>query len=374
MTLSYWERTTLLQYDYVVIGAGIVGLSTAISLKEMNPSYKVLVIERGVFPTGASTKNAGFACFGSLSELVADVEAFGEETMLALVEKRWAGLNLLRGRLGDTTIDYQSHGGYELIGHNELHFLDHLQAINTQLKPIFKDEVFSLQDDKITKFGLSKKHTQHLVYNPFEGQIDTGKMMDALWHKAGILGVRVMNNTTVVAIESNEVLIKDNNAEGEVRIVAGQIAICTNAFSRQFLPNEDIVPGRGLVLVTQPMQKVPFEGVFHFEEGYYYFRNINNRVLFGGGRNVDFEGEKTTEQGTNPIILADLKQKLQEVILPNQSYEIDQYWSGIMAFGATKKPLMKRVNANTVVGVRLGGMGVAIGSVLGRDVAELMVG
>lgn len=374
MILSYWERTSLLKYDYVVIGAGIVGLSTAISLKEMNPNCKVLVIERGLLPTGASTKNAGFACFGSLSELVADVEAFGEETMLALVEKRWAGLNLLRGRLGDTAIDYQSHGGYELIGQKELHFLDHLQTINTQLKPIFKSIVFSLQDHKISEFGLSKNHTQHLVYNPFEGQIDTGKMMDALWHKAGVLGVRVMNNTTVTAIEGSEVLIKDNKSNGEVRIGAGQIAICTNAFSKQFLPDEDIVPGRGLVLVSQPMEKVPFEGVFHFEQGYYYFRNINNRVLFGGGRNVDFEGEKTTNQGVNPIILADLMQKLQEVILPNHSYEIDQHWSGIMAFGKTKEPLLKRVNAHTVVGVRLGGMGVAIGSVLGRDVAELMVG
>jgi glycine/D-amino acid oxidase-like deaminating enzyme len=374
MILSYWERTTLLKYDYVVIGAGIVGLSTAISLKETNPSCKVLVIERGVFPTGASTKNAGFACFGSLSELVADVEAFGEDTMLALVEKRWAGLNLLRGRLGDTAIDYQCHGGYELIGKDEVHYLDHLNSINSQLKPIFKSEVFAMQDHKIAEFGLSAKHTQHLVYNPFEGQIDTGKMMDALWQKAGVLGVRVMNNTTVTAIEGNEVLIKDNSSGGELRIVAEQIAICTNAFSKQFLPQEEIVPGRGLALVTKPMPKVPFEGVFHFEEGFYYFRNINNRVLFGGGRNVDFEGEKTTELGINPIILADLQQKLKEVILPNHSYEIDMQWSGVMAFGATKEPLLKRVNASTVVGARLGGMGVAIGSVLGRDVAELMVG
>lgn len=64
--LSYWERKTFLKdIDYIVIGAGIVGFSCAYHLKEKFPSAKVVVLERGYLPTGASSKNAGFACFGS---------------------------------------------------------------------------------------------------------------------------------------------------------------------------------------------------------------------------------------------------------------------------------------------------------------------
>ena len=65
--LSYWEKQSLLQYDHIVLGSGIVGLSAAISLKERQPQARVLVLERALLPTGASTKNAGFACIGSLT-------------------------------------------------------------------------------------------------------------------------------------------------------------------------------------------------------------------------------------------------------------------------------------------------------------------
>src|SRR5437764_1278060 len=105
--LSFWERESLLDYDCIVIGSGIVGLSTAISLKEINPSLRVMILERGILPGGASTRNAGFACFGSPTELLADIELDGADAMTALVEKRFLGLGKLRKRLGDKEIGYE---------------------------------------------------------------------------------------------------------------------------------------------------------------------------------------------------------------------------------------------------------------------------
>ena len=34
--LSFWEHQSFLKYDYVIVGSGIVGLSTAAHLKEIN--------------------------------------------------------------------------------------------------------------------------------------------------------------------------------------------------------------------------------------------------------------------------------------------------------------------------------------------------
>jgi hypothetical protein len=48
-------------------------------------------------------------------------------------------------------------------------------------------------------------------------------------------------------------------------------------------------------------------------------------------------------------------------------------WSGIMAFGETKAPIVKHLSDKMVLGVRLGGMGVAIGSIVGEEVAELIL-
>src|SRR4051812_30299749 len=90
--LSFWETESFLNYDIIIIGSGIIGLSTAISIKEKSPGKSVLVLERGLFPSGASTRNAGFASFGSLTEILSDLKHTSPETILALTEKRWRGL------------------------------------------------------------------------------------------------------------------------------------------------------------------------------------------------------------------------------------------------------------------------------------------
>ena len=59
MNLSYWEQKEWLQnIDFTIVGSGIVGLSTAVFLKKRFPKSKILVLEKGILPQGASTKNA----------------------------------------------------------------------------------------------------------------------------------------------------------------------------------------------------------------------------------------------------------------------------------------------------------------------------
>ena len=97
-----------------IIGSGIVGLSAALALLDRQPQLSVAVIERGVLPEGASTRNAGFACFGSMTELLDDLETMPESDVFALVERRFKGLQRLRKRVGDDNLRYEGLGGYEI--------------------------------------------------------------------------------------------------------------------------------------------------------------------------------------------------------------------------------------------------------------------
>lgn len=370
---SYWEKTSFQRFEYIIVGGGIVGLSVAASIKEKSKESTVLVIDQGLFPTGASVKNAGFACFGSLSEIVDDLQMLNPEQVCNLVNDRYEGLQKLIHRLGVEALGYFEYGGYDLLTNENADCLDQIDRVNKMLLPLFNREVFSLQNQVIPQFGFSNEAFKYAVHNPLEGQIDTGKMMSALIEYVGALGVHRISNTQVesYAEDANEVQIKLNN--NEQTFYADKIALCTNAFTKTLFPEVKLNPGRGQVLVTKPIAGLNIKGCFHIEGGYYYFRNISNRIIFGGGRNLDKQGEQTTSEGINPKIETELKRRLKEDILPKAAYEIDYSWSGIMAFGEDKRPVCQRLSDRVYAALRLGGMGIALGSKLGTDLALEMI-
>ena len=370
MELSYWElKNWFTNIDYTIVGSGIVGLHAALRLRERFPASKILVIERGMLPQGASTKNAGFACFGSLSEIMDDLKTNSEEEVVGLIEKRWKGLQLLRKRLGDSAIDFKPHGGYELfLKEDETDFnecISKMPFINEILKPLFKAEVFSKETDR---FGF--ENTQdYLVFNPFEAQIDTGNMMEELLKQAVSAGILILNQQTVTSYfdAGNYVELVLN----DFSFRSSKVLFATNGFAGSLTKGE-VKPARAQVLITEPIKNLDIKGTFHLDRGYYYFRNIDDRILLGGGRNLDFEGETTTEFGQTKIIQNKLEELLKNVILPNQDFKIAHRWSGIMGVGNSKSSVVAQLSENVFCGVRLGGMGVAIGSLIGTELADLI--
>lgn len=368
--LSYWEKESYLhQVDYLIIGSGIVGLSSAIHLKKQEPNKKVLVLERGYLPSGASTKNAGFACIGSASELLDDLKNSSENEVFSTVEKRWKGLNYLRNLLSDSAIEYQKLGSHELFTAQEKtsyqECIDQLIYLNQNLK-----EITGIQNNfKVANLicetsgfnGFNKA-----ISNAAEGQINTGKMMQALLKVAIDIGVQVLNGISVQSIDNREIFCNYG------KISFQQLAICTNGLAKKFLPQEDIQPARAQVVVTSSIDNLKVKGIFHFDKGYYYFRNVGNRILFGGGRNLDFEAEETDELNTSDRIINHLSHILETQLLPNSSFSIEHHWAGTMGVGKGKHPIIQQVEDCIYCGVRLGGMGVAIGSLVGKELATLM--
>lgn len=369
MNLSYWEhKSWFTNIDFAIIGSGIVGLSCALELRELHPEAKIVVFEKGMLPSGASTKNAGFACFGSISEILQDLETHTPNEVVALISGRLKGLSTLRTKLTDQRIAYAQLGGYELFQETDSAVFDrcvkNLDAINELLFPIFNANVFSVVD---TPFGFEKVASK-AIFNKFEGQLDTGKMMTALLEKATSKGILILNNALVKDISQNgtsPVFTLDT-----LTVEAKKICIATNGFARELL-QEDVQPARAQVLITKPIKNLAIKGVFHLDCGYYYFRNIDDRILFGGARNLDFDAENTSKTGLTSKIQDKLEQLLKTTILPQIPFEIDTRWSGIMGVGSQKTPIIKQIHPSVYCGIRLGGMGVAIGSTIGIELAAL---
>ncbi|WP_298550398.1 FAD-dependent oxidoreductase [uncultured Algibacter sp.] len=370
MNLSYWEiKSWLSSIDFCIVGSGIVGLNCALQLKEQHPKSKILILEKGTLPQGASTKNAGFACFGSLSEILDDLKTHAEQDVIELISKRANGLKLLRQTLGDKQIDYQQLGGYELFLDSDKALFENCilkkEVINKLLKPLFKDNVFILKDNVFNFKGINKQY----IFNQFEGQIDTGKIMEALLEKVYSKGIKILNNIQVESFSeaNNSVKVKTSRFE----FSTSKLIIATNGFASQLI-NQKVKPARAQVLITKPIDGLHINGTFHLDRGYYYFRNINNRILLGGGRHLDFKGEETTEFNQTELIQNKLEDFLKKIILPETTFEIEHRWSGIMGVGNQKKAIVKQLSNNVFCGVRLGGMGIAIGSLVGKELAKLV--
>jgi gamma-glutamylputrescine oxidase len=376
--LSFWERQSYFgPCDVLIVGGGLVGLFSALELKQRQPALKVLVLDRGPFlPYGASTRNAGFACFGSISELLDDLNTLSEDQVFALVERRFKGLQRMRSLLGDDSIRYEPLGGYEVFtqadGHLMQQCMDSMDRFNAFLKDLTgMAQTYVDASSDTTVMGLGG--VEGMIHNLAEGQLDTGRMMKALLQRVRELGVEVLTGIGVQRMDEQANCVEVHTSHG-FSISTQRVLVTTNAFARELLPELDVRPGRAQVLVTEPIPGLRLRGSFHYDKGYYYFRNVGDRVLFGGGRNLDFTGESTTAFGLTEQIQLRLDELLHNMILPGVAFKIDQRWSGIMGLGPNRQPIVQAVSKKIFCAVRMGGMGVAIGSLVGEDAAQLVLG
>jgi glycine/D-amino acid oxidase-like deaminating enzyme len=377
MSLSLWEKESFYApADIIIAGSGFVGLWSAYFLKKKQPKLRITIVERGTIPTGASTRNAGFACFGSVTELMSDVNTMGEEQMLTLVEMRYRGLKKIRKAFCKKQIGFSKCGGYELIAsasddrYEEL--ARQIKWLNHALCPLLgKKKTFRFDDDAIDAFGFNG--IGHVIANDLEGSLHPGKLCQLLQTTVQGMGVNVLTSTTITNF--------DEHADG-VRLFTDKhfelkcdcFLICTNGFAKQLLPELQLTPGRGQILVTAPIPSLKIKGTFHYDEGFYYFRNVGNRLLLGGARNMAVEEETTTEMETSQKIQDRLEKFIADHLLPGTPFEITDRWSGIMGLGAEKMPIVKQLSSNVLCAVRMSGMGVALAPIAGETVSELILG
>jgi glycine/D-amino acid oxidase-like deaminating enzyme len=364
MQFSFWEENHYKSNQSIlVIGSGIVGLSTAIELKISDPSLSVVVVEKYHPPQGASTKNAGFACFGSVSELMDDLNHMSEDVLKQIVKMRWTGLGILKQRLENRNVSIDFSGGRELFKQNCFPPDTDILIANRLMKEALDiDHYF-----EVGQCNDFEGFDERCILMRHEGQLNTMEMFNALYETALALGVKFIFGHSVETINSKE---KQVSFTSGLHLKYRTLFLCTNGFTRNLFPQLDVVPARNLVCVTEEIAGLKWNGVYHFDKGYYYFRRIGNRILLGGARNLEPEIETTDKFEFNEHIRAELIRFLSTQICPHTEVKVQQWWTGILGIGPSKLPIIEELDKDCYIGVRLGGMGVAIGSYLGKLLVE----
>lgn len=360
MSISFWEQDIFHKpYDVVIIGAGITGCSIALELKKNNPDIRILMLEKNFYPSGASTRNAGFACFGSVSELLDDLQHTPESEVKNLVRRRYEGLELLRESIPAEVMDFKMCGGYELFT-DATHFDQCRHSIG-----LFNDWLEDIAGLKNT-YSATEANGYPVIFNRYEGYLHSGKLIKWLHRQLSDMEVDIRWSCMVKSVRSGVVTL-----ESDSQIESSHIILATNGYTSTLFSDIQIKPARGYVFVTSELEEMPWKGAWHFDKGFIYFRDVgNNRLLLGGARNIDMRKEETIQDKVNPLIKAHLIQFMLTTLRLKGNWKIEHEWTGIMGFSGDKSPFSREIKENVWVAGGLSGMGVALGMQFGKDVAH----
>lgn len=372
---SIWITDTYRkQYDVIIAGGGFLGLWTAYEVIKQYPGLTIAIFEAGNPPLGASLRNAGFACFGSPTELIADLQK-NEEKAWQLVSQRFNGIEKIKQLIGTAAIHFENCKGYECLQVNAQevpYFEQQLHRLNKGLQSITGAKAcLSLQNSLLQQWQMHGLNM--LVENAFEGCLHSGLLHRQLKQMVLKAGVEYHYGTEVLNYISGATIQLDTTT-GEYS--CNKLLFTTNAWLGKWFPQLNITPARGQIIVSPPVNNLTIKGSFHFNEGYVYFRHLpDNRILIGGFRNLAFEEEATLEIAPNNYLQQQLHQFLTTHFNNVNWPPLTQFtsWSGIMAMTPDKQPVLTKVSENIYAAMCCNGMGVALAPVFAEQVADYLM-
>lgn len=358
---SYWEWKGWLEaLDVVVVGGGLVGIHAALRIRENHPSWRILVMDERTVGGGGTSRNAGFACFGSPSELLDDVATMGLDATRSLVERRWKGLALLRATWGDVNLGYQALGSREAFTDDVLFeaCLQQLPDLNAALEPVFGQHPFASYPD-VHQSGLND--VVGSISSPLEGKLDTSKLVHCLHQGLVDNQIHHLHGFRAENIERHGSTWAIRTELGTVE--TPRVVIANNARASELL-DLDVQPAPNHVLVSQPLPNLELRGTLHHDRGYVYARELGGRLLIGGGR----QWASATPNDTPQQLCNWAKNHIRGA----QHMEIQHHWVGTLGVGETREPVVAQIEHGLWAGVRMGGMGVALGALVGQELADLL--
>lgn len=363
---SFWEQEIWpVDTDALIVGAGIVGMHAALTLKSARPNWKIIVVDAGWNQQGASTKNAGFVCLGSPSELLDDIRSRGHEECMRTLEMRFRGTEYLRKQAAQTDIDFLNESGYEVFTREENHAFedccDHLGELNRMFH-----EVTGLREQfRVVNKASSWWSQSGMIECVYEGSIHPGKWVWSLHAQAIKVGIHVLRGTRHLSHEWQGDNWNCSLSAGNVR--ARRMIFATNGYSGEEHFREDLVRAKNQVYLTNAYN-IPLSGTYHASQGFIYFRKVEGRLLIGGARHKDANAHSAEYNHEIEDYLMDFVRRN----LPSgESLRFERRWIGFLGVGQSKYPIIKPLGDRMYAAVRLGGMGVAIGAEVGRKVAEM---
>jgi gamma-glutamylputrescine oxidase len=341
MSTSFWLDASATskpqEFDIVIVGAGITGLSTAYWLEKEDPNLKIAIVEKNRMGFGASGRNAGFVTCGSVEHFNRMISKHGLEQAVEIWKFSETNLSLLKEEIVQNNaekIQFEHKGAFSLVAQpNEFDELKKCSDIMTSLK--IPTEIVEGNDVErrlgAINFVGGIKYLGDASTNPVALlQLMKSKIKAPIFE-----GVEV--NRIETAGDGNKVLKTD---KGD--FISSMVVLALNGYSCHLHPyfQDKIYPTRAQCLMTEAVPRF-MEGPCYANFYLDYFRQLpSGELLIGGFRQL----EKATEVGISDHITEIIQNSLHDFVktyLPKLSKAaVTHRWSGVMGFSKDGEPMV----------------------------------
>ena len=370
MTKSYWQETALNinsqdiaqsnQYDILIIGAGIAGLSTAYWLEKKDPQLKIVIIDQGSMGIGASGRNAGFLTCGSVEHFNKLQLQFGLEKATEIWRFSEVNHQLLISEIIQTEVtdvEYEKTGSCTVAA-GEDDFLRYQKLADTMLAE--KIDVKLLDSKHISEKYAVNESIGGIEYK-HDGVIHPIKLLKKI--KSKLKNTQFIFNSAVSSYSQSNLNWSVHLQSRS--ITCSKIIFCINGYTDTLQPElKNIVkPQRGQILVTERLPKF-INGPCYLTKYLCYFRQLaNGELLVGGFRNEDLINENTNQDEISEKIQNALSKFTKNYFKITKNIKINYRWSGIMGFTSDSQMILgqhpKQNNIYIMAGCSGHGMGLS---------------
>ena len=355
--------------DLVIVGGGLVGVSVALSAARQGATP--LLLERDTIASGASGRNDGQLLLEAAEFYSRLVESRGRAVARELLEFKCRSQRELESFLSDQgrleEVEWIRRGSYFLAStdaeERELH-----ASVDLLLEDGFP---VAWHDASTVADRVGTDRFRGGLYAAEDALVQPYALTRALAEEARAAGADIREGTPVERLHGNRLVTPHGECEAEVVVLA------TNAWTGALLGRDDwIWPIRGQILSTDPVE--PFLDVgCSTNFGYEYWRQAQDgRLVAGGFRWTDEEGERGTELGLHDAIQTRIEGFLRELYSPRfPELRVTSRWSGTMGFSIDGLPLVGPVPGRPTVWLAAGftGYGMSIGYGVGECIAERLL-
>jgi gamma-glutamylputrescine oxidase len=358
-TVSYWldePRDPLPtvrldgRADVAIVGGGITGCSCALALAEAG--LRVRLFEAREIAGGASGRNGGFALRGGAAPYPVLAESIGEERTAALWRWTEAELEELAALAGEA---FRPTGSLRLAADEEerVELREEYEAL--------RSAGFAAEWREDLAPPLAGRYPAALFHPP-DGVLQPARLVRGIAGRAAAAGVEIREHTGLSSVDE---------------AAADTVVVATDGYPSGLLGELEglIVPTRGQVIATEPIEEMLFEVPHYGRHGFdYWHQRLDGRIVAGGFRDVSLDTEFTADEVTTSVVQDALERFVEEHI--GRPLRVDYRWAGIFGMVFDFRPVVGLVPGEAGIWVAGGysGHGNVLGFACGRLVARAILG